>query len=343
MSQLTGSPAQHEGILVTGVSFVAFSGRASCCSAVIVEDGVYITLTDSKYRQLINGLKTGSDLSIEIQSDNQSTVMEHICSDHTGNIDSSVTRDQNVASSIHIKWFKVFDSFLSSASFSGSVTSPNYPSSVSVSDLQPINTFLVPLHYQLYHWMYLDENNLSNGVDRFSSLSTVGSPHLRLAWIRFHIFNVPEIEIICARLQKPLTIGHLADEVAQCVTKAIEPYLIHLRSDGRTQITLHIELQSPDQVGYRMSASCHEAYTLQNQLRPNDDSKNFSYQSKGHSDEMYADALDDFLLPVLSSWINRLKISNPDKVNRLHSPVSPDDSRHGEEIIQMEFDLCILD
>ncbi|CAH8870897.1 unnamed protein product [Trichobilharzia szidati] len=323
---------------VTGVSFVAFSGRASCCSAVIVEDGVYITLTDSKCHQLINSLKTGSDLSIEIRSDNQSTGIEH-----TGSTDSSVIRDQNVASSIHIKWFKVFDSFLSSASFSGSVTSPNYPSSVGVLDLEPINTFLVPLHYQLYHWMYLDENNLSNGVDRFSSLSTAGSPHLRLAWIRFHIFNVTEMETISARLQKPLTFGHLANEVAQCVTKAIEPYLIQLRSDGRTQITLHIELQSPDQVGYRMSASCHEAYTLQNQSRSKDDSKDFSHQSKEHSDEMYADALDDFLLPVLSSWINRLKISNPDKVNRLYPLVSPDDSRHGEEIIQMEFDLCILD
>ncbi|CAH8647919.1 unnamed protein product [Heterobilharzia americana] len=341
---------------ITGVSFVAFSGHASCCSAVIIEDGVYIALTRSKFYQLVSSLKAGSDVSIQIQpnSRNRSAVVTQIHDDRVDDVaENQVTNADNVASSIHIKWFKVFDAFLSSASFSSTVTSPCYASSLGVWDLEPINTFLVPVHYQLSHWLHLNAGIISSGTNHFSSRPTVGStnaPLLRLAWIRFHILNVQELEIIGTHSPKPLTFGHLANEVAECVTRALQPYLVHLRSNSRTQITLRIQLQSPDQVGYRMGASCQDVYTLHNQLQSSVDLETSDLEMKKNDEEIYADALDDVLLPVLSSWINCLRFVNQkEKEVKLSSPTTPVDDVGGgdgineNDIIQMEFDFCILD
>ncbi|CAH8671712.1 unnamed protein product [Schistosoma haematobium] len=332
-------------LLVTGLSFVAFSGHAPFCSAIIVEDGLYISMTSLKFHQLVNSLKNGYDLSIPIRSSSNiqpSTIVEHINGDFGDDISNRDLFNGNVASSVHVKWFKVFDSFLSSASFSTTVT-PCCTNSAGIWDLEPITTFLVPVHYQLWHWIHLNESIIPSSESQLSSLSTTKSsdpPSLRLAWIRFHVLNVDQLEFISTSSSKTITFGHFANEVAECVIKALRPYLGHLLSNNRTQITLRILLQPPDQVGYRMGASCQEVYTLHNQLDSSNDLENASCEN---CEEMYADALDDILLPVLSSWTSCLKIVdvNIKEIER-RSPSTSNSCYHLNEIIQMEFDFCIL-
>ncbi|CAH8656068.1 unnamed protein product [Schistosoma bovis] len=332
-------------LLVTGLSFVAFSGHASFCSAIIVEDGLYISMTSLKFHQLVNSLKNGYDLSIPIRSSRNiqpSTKVEHINGDFGDDISNRDLFNGNVASSVHVKWFKVFDSFLSSASFSTTVT-PCCTNSAGIWDLEPITTFLVPVHYQLWHWIHLNESIIPSSESQLSSLSTIKSsdpPSLRLAWIRFHVLNVDQLEFISTSSSKTITFGHFSNEVAECVIKALRPYLGHLLNNNRTQITLRILLQPPDQVGYRMGASCQEVYTLHNQLDSSNDLENASCEN---CEEMYADALDDILLPVLSSWTSCLKIVdvNIKEIER-HSPSTSNSCYHLNEIIQMEFDFCIL-
>uniref|UniRef100_A0A095CEU5 Smad anchor for receptor activation-like C-terminal domain-containing protein n=1 Tax=Schistosoma haematobium TaxID=6185 RepID=A0A095CEU5_SCHHA len=331
--------------LVTGLSFVAFSGHAPFCSAIIVEDGLYISMTSLKFHQLVNSLKNGYDLSIPIRSSSNiqpSTIVEHINGDFGDDISNRDLFNGNVASSVHVKWFKVFDSFLSRASFSTTVT-PCCTNSAGIWDLEPITTFLVPVHYQLWHWIHLNESIIPSSESQLSSLSTTKSsdpPSLRLAWIRFHVLNVDQLEFISTSSSKTITFGHFANEVAECVIKALRPYLGHLLSNNRTQITLRILLQPPDQVGYRMGASCQEVYTLHNQLDSSNDLENASCEN---CEEMYADALDDILLPVLSSWTSCLKIVdvNIKEIER-RSPSTSNSCYHLNEIIQMEFDFCIL-
>ncbi|CAH8630186.1 unnamed protein product [Schistosoma intercalatum] len=332
-------------LLVTGLSFVAFSGHASFCSAIIVEDGLYISMTSLKFHQLVNSLKNGYDLSIPIRSSRNiqpSTIVEHINGDFGDDISNRDLFNGNVASSVHVKWFKVFDSFLSSASFSTTVT-PCCTNSAGIWDLEPITTFLVPVHYQLWHWIHLNESIIPSSESQLSSLSTTKSsdpPSLRLAWIRFHVLNVDQLEFISTSSSKTITFGHFSNEVAECVIKALRPYLGHLLNNNRTQITLRILLQPPDQVGYRMGASCQEVYTLRNQLDSSNDLENASCEN---CEEMYADALDDILLPVLSSWTSCLKIVdvNIKEIER-RSPSTSNSCYHLNEIIQMEFDFCIL-
>ncbi|CAH8675609.1 unnamed protein product [Schistosoma rodhaini] len=337
---------ENTRLKVTGVSFVAFSGHARYCSAVIVEDGIYISMTSLKFHQLVSSLKGGHDLSIPIRSSCNippSAIVEHISGDFGDNISNRDLLNGNVASSVHVKWFKVFDSFLSSASFSTTVT-PCYTNSASIWDLEPITTFLVPVHYQLWHWIHLNENIIPSSESRLSSLPTTKSsdpPFLRLAWIRFHVLNVDQVEFISTSSSKAVTFGHFSNEVAECVIKALRPYLGHLLNNNRTQITLRILLQPPDQVGYRMGASCQEVYTLHNQLDSSNDLENTSCEN---CEETYADALDDILLPVLSSWNSCLKIVDPNmkEFEQRRSPGTSDFCYHPNEIIQMEFDFCIL-
>ncbi|CAH8650297.1 unnamed protein product [Schistosoma margrebowiei] len=332
-------------LLVTGLSFVAFSGHASFCSAIIVEDGLYISMTSLKFHQLVNSLKNGYDLSIPIRSSRNiqpSTIVEHINGDFGDDISNRDPLNGNVASSVHVKWFKVFDSFLSSASFSTTVT-PCCTNSAGIWDLEPITTFLVPVHYQLWHWIHLNESIIPSSESQLSSLSTTKSsdpPFLRLAWIRFHVLNVDQLEFISTSSSKTITFGHFSNEVAECVIKALRPYLGHLLNNNRTQITLRILLQPPDQVGYRMGASCQEVYTLHNQLDSSSDLENASCEN---CEEMYADALDDILLPVLSSWTSCLKTVdlNIKEIER-RSPSTSNSCYHLNEVIQMEFDFCIL-
>ncbi|RTG84457.1 MAD, mothers against decapentaplegic interacting protein [Schistosoma bovis] len=211
-------------LLVTGLSFVAFSGHASFCSAIIVEDGLYISMTSLKFHQLVNSLKNGYDLSIPIRSSRNiqpSTKVEHINCDFGDDISNRDLFNGNVASSVHVKWFKVFDSFLSSASFSTTVT-PCCTNSAGIWDLEPITTFLVPVHYQLWHWIHLNESIIPSSESQLSSLSTIKSsdpPSLRLAWIRFHVLNVDQLEFISTSSSKTITFGHFSNEVAECVIK----------------------------------------------------------------------------------------------------------------------------
>ncbi|KAH8865323.1 mothers against decapentaplegic interacting protein [Schistosoma japonicum] len=332
-------------LLITGLSFVAFSGHASHCSALIIEDGVYISLTNSKFYQLVNGLRSGSDLSILIRSscNNQpTTVINQVNNDFGNDIANPATINRNVASSVHVKWFKVFDSFLSSASFSSTVTSSCCASSVGVLDIEPFTTFLVPVHYQLWHWAHLNETIISSSENQVCFLSTkpINPPLLRLAWIRFHILNVDQLEIVNTPPCKSITFEHLSNEVAECVVKALQPYLRHLQNCNRTQITLRILLQPPDLVGYQMGASSQEVYTFYNQLHPSNGLRDVDCEN---GDEIYADALDDILLPVLSTWSNCLRFVNRNsKGNEPLSSVTSDSRYHLDETIQMEFDFCIL-
>ncbi|CAH8577133.1 unnamed protein product [Schistosoma turkestanicum] len=336
---------ENTKLKITGVSFVAFSGHATYCNAIIVEDGIYVSLTNLKFYQLVNSLKTGSDLSIPILpsfNSQPSTLVEHIDDDLGDYIGNPGIFNRNVASSVHIKWFKVFDSFLSSASFSNTDAFSCCTNSVGIWDFEPITTFLVPVHYQLWHWIRLNESIISSSESRSSFLPTTrpsDSPVLRLAWIRFHILNVDQLEIINTSSSKTMTFGHLSNEIAECVVKALQPYLGHLLNKNRTQITLRILLQPPDHVGYRMGASCQEVYTQRNQLQTSNDLEDSSCEN---SDEMYADALDDILLPVLSSWANCLKVVNPIRKTEQRSTGTSNSCYYLDEIIQMEFDFCIL-
>ncbi|KAA3673554.1 MAD, mothers against decapentaplegic interacting protein [Paragonimus westermani] len=266
---------------VTGATFVMFSSSTGSQFAVrIIEDGLLVELPSESFTLLTDRLQAGQDFC---------------CPDHLGNdsnrtVDSKQSMNNSVAS-LTVRWIANEDS----CSTVELIHSPHI-SWIDTQVLSPTKTYLVPVHYQLAHWL-----RASAGC-RTSGTACKVSDSVRLAWTRVHLISASDILAFDKRTNQLLCWPRLADQAAGALTESLCPHLEQLRSGNHTRVALRIRLQPPDNVGYQLSSVTSDLGVAGPSIAtPLENLTTFSTE------------LDSNLLPVLQIWIRFVRCQSSNK------------------------------
>ncbi|KER33034.1 hypothetical protein T265_12673 [Opisthorchis viverrini] len=211
----------------TGATFVVFS-VASQFGVHIVEDGLLVQLKKCQFGELLSSLKVRRDFHVT-----QSV--------HNASAGSEFAIPGESTPELTLKWIN--------SSTTALAMEPAEFLLESWVDLQPLkssNTYVVPIAYQLVHYLGVARLHqstwetgaaFSNGIDE--------TPRIVWSWV--NICADQELASVTdQRSKESLGFGRLADE-------ALYPYAGELRTQNLTRIGLRVRLQSPDQVGFEIT------------------------------------------------------------------------------------------
>ncbi|GAA54448.1 MAD mothers against decapentaplegic interacting protein [Clonorchis sinensis] len=294
----------------TGATFVVFS-VASQFGVHIVEDGLLVQLKKCQFGELLSSLKLRRDFHLT-----QSV--------HDASAGSEFTVPGESTSKLTLKWLN--------SSTTALAMEPVECLLESWVDMQPLkssNTYLVPLAYQLIHYLGATRPRQSNWeTDVTFSNGIAETPRIVWSWV--NIFAGQELASVTdQRFKESLGFGRLADEIAAAFTEALYPYAGELRTQNLTRIGLRVRLQPPDQVGFEVSgmapdgASDKAIVLLSDQVA-------------------FSESLDSMLLPVLNSWVQHIRFS-ADVASDSERPGAAYDMVDGNHVLTLELHIYILD
>ncbi|KAF7258507.1 hypothetical protein EG68_03749 [Paragonimus skrjabini miyazakii] len=290
---------------VTGATFVVFSSSTGNQFAVrLIEDGLFVELPPESFKQLTDRLQVGQDFCYP----------DHLGYDSNLTTDSKQSTNNSVAS-LTVQWIANEDS----CSTIELIHSPHV-SWIDTQVLPPTKTYLVPVHYQLAHWLR------SSAECPTSGMACVASDSVRLAWTRVHLLSASDVLAFDKRTNQLLCWPRLADQAAGALTVSLRPHLEQLRSGNHTRVSLRIRLQPPDNVGYQLSSVTSDLGVAgPSTATPLENLTTFSTE------------LDSNLLPVLRNWIRFICYQSSNK--NLEFTLSPSDT----PTLVLELDFYVLD
>ncbi|TGZ72550.1 hypothetical protein CRM22_002016 [Opisthorchis felineus] len=294
----------------TGATFVVFS-VASQFGVHIVEDGLLVQLKKYQFGELLSSLKLRRDFHLP-----QSV--------HDAPAGSEFAVPGESTSEVTLKWLNSSTTALAMESVEFL-----FESWVDMQPLKSSNTYLVPLTYQLIHYLgatRLRQSTWETGVTFSNGIAETP----RIVWSWVNISAGQELASVTdQRSKESLGFGRLADEVAAAFTEALYPYAGELRTQNLTRIGLRVRLQPPDQVGFEVSgmapdgASDKAIVLLSDQVA-------------------FSESLDSMLLPVLNSWVQHIRFST-DVASDSERREAAYDMVDGNHVLTLELHMYILD